>query len=400
MLHGKRIVVGVAGGIAAYKAAGLVSQLTQRGADVRVIMTESATRFVTPLTFQALSRNHVAVDTFEEKDPSVVTHIDLADHADLIVIAPATANLIGKMANGLGDDMLSTTLLATRAPVLIAPAMNVHMYEHPVVQENLQKLLRLGYRFVDPASGQLACGYVGKGRMEEPSAILAAVEELLQETPTILQGKRVLVTAGPTREPVDPVRYLTNRSSGKMGYALAEAAARAGAETVLVSGPADLTAPPEVRKVEVTTAAEMYEAVMREMKSSDVIIKAAAVADYTPVQTAERKIKKKGDRISLELRKTRDIAEELGKRKEGRFLVGFAAETDRVGENAAEKLRRKNLDLIVANDVTRAGAGFDEDTNIVTVYDQKGEVMSLPRMSKTEVARRLIGLIGERLNER
>ncbi|PTX61216.1 phosphopantothenoylcysteine decarboxylase/phosphopantothenate--cysteine ligase [Melghirimyces profundicolus] len=399
-MHGKRIVVGVAGGIAAYKAAGLVSQLTQRGADVRVIMTESATRFVTPLTFQALSRNHVAVDTFEEKDPSVVTHIDLADHADLIVIAPATANLIGKMANGLGDDMLSTTLLATRAPVLIAPAMNVHMYEHPVVQENLQKLLRLGYRFVDPASGQLACGYVGKGRMEEPSAILAAVEELLQETPTILQGKRVLVTAGPTREPVDPVRYLTNRSSGKMGYALAEAAARAGAETVLVSGPADLTAPPEVRKVEVTTAAEMYEAVMREMKSSDVIIKAAAVADYTPVQTAERKIKKKGDRISLELRKTRDIAEELGKRKEGRFLVGFAAETDRVGENAAEKLRRKNLDLIVANDVTRAGAGFDEDTNIVTVYDQKGEVMSLPRMSKTEVARRLIGLIGERLNER
>ncbi|MDA8351710.1 MAG: bifunctional phosphopantothenoylcysteine decarboxylase/phosphopantothenate--cysteine ligase CoaBC [Firmicutes bacterium] len=396
-MKGKRIVLGVTGGIAAYKAAGLVSQWTQRGADVRVIMTQSATRFITPLTFQTLSRNHVAIDTFDEQDPAVVNHIDLADHADLFVIAPATANIIGKIAHGLGDDMLSTTVLATQAPVLFAPAMNVHMYEHPIVRDNIHHLMQKGFRFVDPASGQLACGYVGKGRLADPEAITAAVEEILQEAPGALRGKRVVVTAGPTREPLDPVRYLTNRSSGKMGYALAEAAVRAGVEAVLVSGPVGLTVPAGVRRVDVTTAEEMFEAVMKELPSSDIVIKAAAVADYTPMQKANRKIKKSGDQMALELKKTRDIAEEVGKRKDGQFLVGFAAETDHVSDHAIDKLHRKRMDLVVANDVSQAGAGFDGETNIVTVYDDQGEVLRLPQMSKTEVARRLMGLIGERV---
>ncbi|EGK13272.1 bifunctional phosphopantothenoylcysteine decarboxylase/phosphopantothenate--cysteine ligase CoaBC [Kroppenstedtia eburnea] len=397
-MTGKRIVVGVTGGIAVFKVAGLVSQLAQRGADVRVIMTRSASKFVTPLTFQTLSRNPVAVDTFEEKDPSVVTHIDLADHADLFVIAPATANILAKMAHGLGDDMLSTTLLATRAPILIAPAMNVHMYQNPVVQENIRKLEQLGHRFVEPASGQLACGYVGQGRMEEPERILEVIEEMLREPRSVLQGKRVLVTAGPTREPLDPVRYLSNRSSGKMGYAIAEACVRAGAETVLVSGPTALTPPSGVRRVQVTTAEEMWQAVMQEMTACDVIIKAAAVADYTPVTVASQKMKKTGDRMRLELRRTRDILAEAGQRKEGRFLVGFAAETEQVAKHAMDKLHRKKLDLVVANDVSRPGAGFDGDTNKVTVFDAEGEVVSLPQMSKREVADRLVALIGERLH--
>lgn len=394
---GKRIVVGVTGGIAVFKAAGLVSQLAQRGADVRVIMTRSASKFVTPLTFQTLSRNPVAVDTFEEKDPSVVSHIDLADHADLFVIAPATANILAKMAHGLGDDMLSTTLLATRAPILIAPAMNVHMYQNPVVQENIRRLKQLGHRFVEPVSGQLACGYVGQGRMEEPERILEVIEEMLKEPTSVLQGHRVLVTAGPTREPLDPVRYLSNRSSGKMGYAIAEACTRAGAETVLVSGPTALTSPSGVRRVQVTTAEEMWHAVMEEMTDCDVIIKAAAVADYTPVTVASQKMKKSGDRMQLELKRTPDILTEAGRRKEGRFLVGFAAETEQVAKHAMDKLHRKKLDLVVANDVSRPGAGFDGDTNMVTVFDGEGEVVSLPRMSKREVADRLVALIGERL---
>lgn len=394
---GKRIVVGVTGGIAVFKAAGLVSQLAQRGADVRVIMTRSASKFVTPLTFQTLSRNPVAVDTFEEKDPSVVSHIDLADHADLFVIVPATANILAKMAHGLGDDMLSTTLLATRAPILIAPAMNVHMYQNPVVQENIRRLKQLGHRFVEPVSGQLACGYVGQGRMEEPERILEVIEEMLKEPTSVLQGHRVLVTAGPTREPLDPVRYLSNRSSGKMGYAIAEACTRAGAETVLVSGPTALTSPSGVRRVQVTTAEEMWHAVMEEMTDCDVIIKAAAVADYTPVTVASQKMKKSGDRMQLELKRTPDILTEAGRRKEGRFLVGFAAETEQVAKHAMDKLHRKKLDLVVANDVSRPGAGFDGDTNMVTVFDGEGEVVSLPRMSKREVADRLVALIGERL---
>ncbi|SMO47013.1 bifunctional phosphopantothenoylcysteine decarboxylase/phosphopantothenate--cysteine ligase CoaBC [Melghirimyces algeriensis] len=397
-MKGKRIVVGVTGGIAVFKVAGLVSQLTQRGADVRVIMTESATRFVTPLTFQTLSRNPVMVDTFEEKDPSVVSHIDLADHADLFVIAPATANFLGKLAHGLADDMLSTTLLATKAPVLIAPAMNVNMLNHPAVQNNIRQLTEWGYRFIEPASGQLACGYIGKGRMEEPEQILVAVEEMLGESLPDFSGKRVLVTAGPTREFLDPIRYLSNRSTGKMGYAIAEAMSQAGAETVLVSGPVNREKPPGVRVVNVNTAEEMFHAVMQEMDTAHVIIQTAAVADYTPVDVSDQKIKKKGDRLSLELKKTTDIAVEVGKRKNGHFLVGFAAETDQLSENAQSKLHRKGLDLIVANDVSLQGAGFEGDTNIVTIYDADGEVLQLPKMSKREVAKQLVGLIGERFN--
>ncbi|MDN4592456.1 bifunctional phosphopantothenoylcysteine decarboxylase/phosphopantothenate--cysteine ligase CoaBC [Polycladomyces subterraneus] len=400
-MKGKRIVVGITGGIAAYKAAALVSALAKLEADVRVIMTESATRFITPLTLQTLSRHHVAVDTFDERDPAVVSHIDLADHADLFVIAPATANLLGKLAHGLGDDMLTTALLATQAPVLIAPAMNVHMYENPIVQENIAKLKRLGYHFIDPGEGQLACGYVGRGRMAEPEEIVERIRELLAEPVTDLSGKCVIVTAGPTREPMDPVRFISNRSSGKMGYALAEAARAAGAEVVLISGPVSLKTPQGVRRVDVGTADEMLEAVLRDLPRADVVIKAAAVADYRPAHVADYKIKKTGEEMVVRLERTPDIAQEVGRRKQPhQLLVGFAAETDHVATYAQDKLKRKNMDLIVANDVTLPGAGFDGDTNIVTVYDRDGEVLRLPMLSKREVARRLIGLIGERLHAR
>ena len=399
-MRGKRIAVGVTGGIAAFKAATLVSRLSQLGADVRVIMTESATRFVTPLTFQILSRNHVAVDTFDEKDPSVVSHIDLADHADLIVIAPATANILAKMAHGLGDDMLSTTLLATRAPILVAPAMNVHMYENPVVQENLQILRDRGVFVIDPGEGMLACGYQGQGRMAEPEEIIARIEKILDASLPDWKGKRVVVTAGPTREPLDPVRYFTNRSSGKMGYAIAEAAARTGAEVVLISGPTSLTTPPGVRRVDVVRAEEMLQEVLKALPRADIIIKAAAVADYRPATVLDRKMKKRAEEVEIRMERTPDIAWEIGKRKGDRFLVGFAAETDHLEENAREKLRRKGMDLIVANDVTAEGAGFEVDTNIATVYDRNGPVAKWPKMSKEKMAERLIALIGERLNDR
>ncbi|QKG84683.1 bifunctional phosphopantothenoylcysteine decarboxylase/phosphopantothenate--cysteine ligase CoaBC [Kroppenstedtia pulmonis] len=397
-MKGKRIVVGVTGGIAVFKAAALVSQLTQRGAEVQVIMTQSATQFVTPLTFQTLSRKPVALDTFEEKDPSVVTHIDIADHADLFVIAPATANILAKLAHGLGDDMLSTTLLATQAPVMIAPAMNVHMYQNPVVQENMEKLRNLGHIFIDPGSGQLACGYVGQGRMEEPEKIISAIEAFFHRRKGKLYGKRILVTAGPTREPIDPVRYLSNRSSGKMGYAIAEEAAAAGGEVVLISGPVHLETPPGVTRQEVMTAKEMHDAVMKELDRADVIIKAAAVADYQPVRISKSKIKKKEENEELKLKKTVDIATEVGKKKGSRLFVGFAAETDHVKRYAQEKLRRKNMDMIVANDVSLPGAGFDGDTNVVTVYDQEGMVFQLPLTTKKMVAKRLIEGIGDRLH--
>lgn len=400
-MKGKRIVVGITGGIAAYKAASLVSTLTKLEADVRVIMTESATRFITPLTLQTLSRHHVAVDTFDERDPAVVSHIDLADDADLFVIAPATANLLGKLAHGLGDDMLTTTLLATRAPVLIAPAMNVHMFENPIVQENISKLKRLGYHFIDPGEGQLACGYVGRGRMAEPEEIVERIQRMLTEPAADLTGQCVIVTAGPTREPMDPVRFFTNRSSGKMGYALAEAARDAGAEVVLISGPVSLETPQGVRRVNVNTADEMLHAVLQDLPRANVVIKAAAVADYRPVEVADHKIKKTGEEIVVRLERTPDIAEEVGRRKQPhQLLVGFAAETEQVATYAQDKLKRKNMDLIVANDVTQPGAGFEGDTNIVTVYDKEGEVLRLPVLSKREVARRLIGLIGERLHAR
>lgn len=399
-MQGKRIVVGVCGGIAAFKAAALVSQLAQRGADVRVIMTRSAAQFVTPLTFQTLSHHHVALDVFEERDPRVVAHIDLADHADLFVIAPATANFLGKWANGLGDDMLSTALLATRAPALVAPAMNVHMYQNPIVQENMARLARLGVHFIEPGQGQLACGYVGEGRMAEPEEILKRINDLLVSRPTPdWSGKRVVVTAGPTQEPLDPVRYFSNRSSGKMGYAIAEAAAKAGAEVILISGPTHLSTPTGVQRVNVTRAQEMMEKVLAVLPQADIVVKAAAVADYHPEVISEKKIKKQGKSLVVRMERTPDIAQEVGRRKKKQFLVGFAAETDQVAKHAQEKLVRKKMDLIVANDVTQPGAGFEVDTNVVTVYDAQGQVVAWPQLSKGEVAERLVALIGERLDE-
>ncbi|XOK58727.1 bifunctional phosphopantothenoylcysteine decarboxylase/phosphopantothenate--cysteine ligase CoaBC [Paenibacillus elgii] len=399
MLNEKTVLLGVSGGIAAYKAAAVCSKLAQAGADVRVIMTESATKFVAPLTFQTLSRHDVIVDTFDEKDASVVSHIDLADRADVVVIAPATANVIGKIALGLADDMLSTTLLATTAPILVAPAMNVHMYAHPAVQANMQKLAERGVRFIEPGTGQLACGYVGKGRLAEPEEIVAAVERFFQEK-RLLEGKRVLVTAGATVERIDPVRYLTNDSSGKMGYAIAEEAQRMGAIVTLVTGKASIAAPAGVTVVKVESALEMMEAVLSRLPEQDVIIKAAAVADYRPAEQAEHKIKKNEDEMTMRLVKNPDIAQAVGERKKpSQLLVGFAAETQHLETFAQEKLKKKRCDLLVANDVTMEGAGFGTDTNVVRIYDSGGLVEALPLMSKGQVAARLLALVADRLGK-
>ncbi|CAG5085660.1 CoaBC [Thermobacillus xylanilyticus] len=405
-LRGRTIVVGVTGGIAAYKAAALVSRLTQRGADVRVIMTESAAKFVAPLTFQTLSRNPVYTDTFDERDPAVVSHIDLADHADLFIVAPATANIIAKMAHGLADDMLSTTLLATTAPILVAPAMNVHMYAHPAVQANLRLLAERGVRFVEPGTGQLACGYVGKGRLAEPETIADTAEALLAEMAREaagghpLAGRRVIVTAGGTVERIDPVRYITNDSSGKMGIAIAEAARDLGADVTLIAARVTAELPAGVEVVRVESAEDMLRAVMERFDEADVVVKAAAVADYRPAVRRTSKMKKKEDRLTLELEKTPDILAEAGRRKTKQLLIGFAAETDDLEANAMDKLRRKNCDLIVANDVTAPGAGFDVDTNAVSVFDAAGRTAEWKVMPKREIGLRLMRLAAERLADR
>ncbi|MGG2199552.1 bifunctional phosphopantothenoylcysteine decarboxylase/phosphopantothenate--cysteine ligase CoaBC [Paenibacillus validus] len=397
-LNGKTIVLGVSGGIAAYKAAALCSKLAQAGAEVRVIMTASAVKFVAPLTFQTLSRHEVAVDTFDEKDASVVQHIDLADRADLFVVAPATANVIGKMAHGLGDDMLSTTLLATTAPVLVAPAMNMHMYAHPAVQQNMKTLADRGVRFVEPGTGQLACGYVGKGRLAEPEEIVRAIEQHFAEDGR-LKGKRVLITAGATLERIDPVRYISNDSSGKMGYAIAEAAARMGADVTLVSGKVSVPVPPGVTLVQAESTLEMRDAVLSRMDDQDVIIKAAAVADYRPAEQYEHKLKKTEDEMTMRLVKNPDILQLVGERKTKQLVVGFAAETRDLEKFAMDKLQRKRCDLLVANDVTLEGAGFGTDTNIVRIFDASGLVEALPMLGKREVASRLLSLIADRLTK-
>lgn len=394
MKHKKCIVVGITGGIAAFKAASIVSQLTQKEYEVHVIMTKSATEFITPLTLQTLSRNHVTVDTFDERNPKVVNHIDLADSADLFLIAPATANFIGKMAHGLGDDMLTTTLLATQAPVVMAPAMNVHMYENPLVQENIKRLKEIGVSFIEPGSGPLACGYVGKGRMAEPEVIVCWVEEFFQRD-LPFRGKKFLITAGPTIEAVDPVRFFSNHSSGKMGYALADAAQQMGAEVTLVSGPVALAAPQGVKRIQVKTALEMLDAVLENLPTADVIIKAAAVADYRPKDVKLQKMKKTQDEITVQLVKNPDIAAEVGRRKKERqLLVGFAAETEKVRDHALKKLESKRMDLIIANDVSQAGAGFGVDTNIVTVYDRQGNETAFPLQSKKELSWKLLEHLG------
>lgn len=400
MLKGKTVVLGVCGGIAVYKAAALCSRLSQAGAEVRVILTESAAKFVTPLTFQTLSRQPVAIDTFDEKDPSVVSHIDLADRADVVVVAPATANMLAKMAHGLADDMLSTTLLATTAPVMVAPAMNVHMYTHPAVEHNMKLLAERGVYFVEPGTGQLACGYVGKGRLAEPEDIFHAIAALLSEDKP-LAGKKVMVTAGATMERIDPVRYITNDSSGKMGYAIAEEALRLGAVVTLITGKASVAPPAGVQLVRVESTEQMMAAVLSRLSEQDMVIKAAAVADYRPAEQAEHKIKKKDEELSIRFVKNPDILQAVGERKtEKQLIIGFAAETQNVEAHALDKLRRKRCDLLVANDVTIEGAGFGTDTNVVRIYDENGLVDAPPMLSKREVGRRLLLLAAERLGQK
>ncbi|PKJ56599.1 bifunctional phosphopantothenoylcysteine decarboxylase/phosphopantothenate--cysteine ligase CoaBC [Bacillus sp. SN10] len=389
MLKGKKILLCVTGGIAVFKAAALTSKLTQAGAIVKVMMSESAMKFVTPLTFQALSRHDVYTDTFDEKDSAVIAHIDLADWADVVLVAPATANCIGKLANGIADDMITTTLLATTAPVWIAPAMNVHMYENKIVQKNMMTLKTLGYTFIEPGEGFLACGYVAKGRLEEPEVIIARLEGAFSEQKP-LQGKRILITAGPTREKIDPVRFMTNFSSGKMGYAIAEVAANLGAEVILVSGPTALNPPLHVTTVQVESAQDMLEAVIQHYQNVDVVIKTAAVADYRPKYVHDNKMKKKNGDAVIELERTVDILKTLGEMKDKQLLIGFAAETTNVEEYATKKLREKNANMIVANDVKAQGAGFGTDTNIVTMYRKDGEVIELPLLTKKEVAREIL----------
>ncbi|MBT2735481.1 bifunctional phosphopantothenoylcysteine decarboxylase/phosphopantothenate--cysteine ligase CoaBC [Bacillus sp. ISL-7] len=391
MVQDKKILLCVTGGIAVYKAAALTSKLVQAGAHVKVILSESAQKFVTPLTFQALSRNEVYVDTFDEKNPRVIAHIDLADWADLILVAPATANTMGKIAGGIADNMITTVLLAATSPVWIAPAMNVHMYDHPAVKKNLSILAEYGYQFIEPSEGYLACGYVGKGRLEEPEKIVQLVQQFFTDQfQQTLRGKTVVVTAGPTREKIDPVRFISNHSTGKMGYALAVEAKKQGAHVVLVSGPVGLPAPLGMEVVKVESAEEMFNAVLKYYDSADVVIKTAAVADYRPKITFDHKVKKQAGDSSIELERTKDILLELGKRKKNQVLVGFAAETENVEEYARKKLNAKNADMIVANNVKEEGAGFGTDTNIVTLFKRSGSNIDLPIMSKSDVAKRII----------
>lgn len=390
MLNGKNILLCVTGGIAVYKAAALTSKLTQAGANVKVILSESAMEFVTPLTFQALSRNDVFTNTFDEKDSKVIAHIDLGDWADLILVAPATANVIGKLANGIADNMITTTLLAATSPIWIAPAMNVNMYNHPAVVKNIQTLHDFGYQFIEPAEGHLACGYVGKGRLEEPEKIVENIQRFFQTNHPNLLGKKIIVTAGPTREKIDPVRYITNYSSGKMGYAIAAEAVQTGAEVILISGPVSIQPPGGVTLINVESAEEMYKAVMNEFDHADIVIKTAAVADYRPKNSYDQKMKKQpGDEV-LELERTNDILLELGKRKKNQILIGFAAETNNVADYAKAKLVKKNANMIVANNVTSEGAGFGTDTNIVTLFKKDGTMIELPMMSKQNVAIKIL----------
>ncbi|MDJ0721705.1 MAG: bifunctional phosphopantothenoylcysteine decarboxylase/phosphopantothenate--cysteine ligase CoaBC [Desulfobacterales bacterium] len=390
----KTIALGVTGGIAAYKSVELLRLLTKAGARVRVIMTANATWFVGPGTFQALSGLPVCTSVFEEGGASI-RHIDWAGETDLAVIAPATANTIGKLANGIADDALSTFMLAVTAPVVICPAMNTHMYEHPAVQRNLDILQGFGHHIVEPDAGSLACGTVGPGRLATPDTIWEAMAALL--TPKDFKGRTLLLTAGPTREAIDPVRFVSNPSSGKMGFALAKAAARRGARVILVAGPVSLADPLNVEVHRVESAAEMADRVQALLPEADVVIKTAAVADYRPVHTADHKIKKTEDHLAVTFERTIDILHSIGRQKAHRFLVGFAAETRDLRENARQKLEAKNLDMIVANRIGEAGSGFEADTNKVTLLHRDGREEGLPVMSKEALAHELLSRITERL---
>lgn len=385
MLRDKTIVVGVTGGIAAYKACDVVSRLKKLGANIHVLMTESACEFVKPLTFQTLSNNFVIYDMFKEPKTWEVEHIELAKAADLFLVVPASANFIGKISNGIADDMLTTTAMASTAKIMIAPAMNTNMYDNPIVQRNIANLRDLGYLFIEPDSGRLACGDIGSGKLASVDRIVAEVEDFFKSGD--LKGRKILITAGPTQESIDPVRYITNRSSGKMGYAIAKMAVKRGAEVTLVSGRTNLECPKGISKfISIESAKDLYEAVVSEFDNNEVVIQSAAVADYTPKSYSDKKIKKSEGDMKIDLEKTKDVAFELGKVKGDKILVGFAAETNDVLENAKRKIQKKKLNFIVANDLTQEGAGFKSDTNIVKIIDDKGGITEYPKLEKTEVA--------------
>lgn len=385
MLSNVNIVLGVTGGIAAYKAVDVVSRLKKLGANVDVIMTKSATKFVTPLTFQSLSQNFVTVDMFAEPKKWEVEHISLAQKADIFLVAPATANIIGKVANGIADDMLTTTIMATRAKVIFAPAMNTNMYRNPIFKENMEKLKNLGYEFIKPASGRLACGDYGEGKMAEPADIVEYIKMYFEKR--TLLNKKIIVTAGPTIEKIDPVRYITNFSSGKMGYSIAIEAKRRGADVILITGPTNLDKPDGIKVINISTTMEMLKAIEEYFDECDVLIKAAAPLDYRPEVVSNKKIKKQDGSLNIKFVRNPDILAHFGKLKKKQILVGFAAETDDVIENAIKKIKIKNLDLIVANDVTMKNAGFRSNTNIATIIDRKGHKENYPQMTKEELAR-------------
>lgn len=391
----KSVVLGVCGGIAAYKALDVVSRLVKQNIEVDVIMTNSATKFVTPLSFQSLSANEVVVDMFNEPKYWEIQHISLAKKADLMVIVPATANVIGKVANGIADDMLSTTIMATKAPVIFAPAMNTNMYENPIVQNNIEKLKSFGYDFIEPCSGRLACGDTGRGKLEDTEVITECILSRLNESKD-LKGKKVLVTAGPTIAKLDPVRFITNRSTGKMGYAIAEEARDRGANVVLVSGPTSLKKPYGVNIINVNTNEEMLNVVLENFHDSDIVIKSAAVADYKPKNYSNKKIKKGEGDLNIVFERDSDILKTLGDNKSNQILVGFAAESNDLLENAKEKLKRKNLDYIVANDITSNDTGFATDDNKVTIIGEDKSIVSLEKMCKKSVARELFNIINNK----
>ena len=392
MLKGKTVVLGVTGSIAAYKIANLASSLVKLHADVQVIMTKNATNFINPITFETLTRNKCLVDTFDRNFQFNVEHVSLAKRADIFLVAPASANVIGKIANGIADDMLTTTIMACKCPKLISPAMNTNMYENPIVQDNLKKLEHYGYEIINPACGYLACGDTGAGKMPEPDVLLSYILRTIALEKD-LKGTKVLVTAGPTREKLDPVRFITNHSTGKMGYAIAEHCMLRGADVTLISGPVSIAPPPFVKVIPVVSAKDMAEAVKANFEEQQIIIKTAAVADYRPANVAEEKIKKKeGDNV-LELERTEDILAYLGKhKKEGQFICGFSMETENMLENSRAKLERKNADMIVANNLKVAGAGFGTDTNVVTMIT-KDDCVELEMMSKQDVAGKIVDMI-------
>ncbi|KGK88453.1 bifunctional phosphopantothenoylcysteine decarboxylase/phosphopantothenate--cysteine ligase CoaBC [Clostridium sp. HMP27] len=394
----KTVVIGVTGGVAVYKALDVISRLRKKNIDVHVIMTESAGEFVNPLSFQSLSQNMVVTNMFDEPKHWEIQHISLAKKADLMLIVPATANIIGKVANGIADDMLSTTIMATHAPVVFAPAMNTNMYLNPIVQNNIQKLKDYGYKFIEPESGRLACGDVGAGKLADTELIADKVISMLYPIKD-MAGKKVLVTAGPTWSLIDPVRFITNRSSGKMGYAIAEEARDRGAEVTLVSGPTSLKAPFGINTINITTNEEMLNEVLEHFSSQDIVIKAAAVADYKPVEYSQNKIKKASDELVLNFAKDTDILKKLGEIKQNQVLVGFAAESNDLISNAESKLKKKNLDYIVANDITSSDTGFQSSENRVTILTREGKKLSLEKMSKREVAQKLFDIINNKNKE-